>query len=387
MRSITRNDEKRYIIINLHLEEVFHNLFVFNTNFSIEDKTKRIGSDKYSKDQSSLLINDDKGIYQSSLSQSTILYLKESIPKVEDYRFFLMMNRIEKFGNNARVKNYDNKDFENEIHNNALREFMLLIKDIIKSNVVTISSIKSKVYKDIISYYNDPLFFDEKNRSKITLQQYVSDEHFSDVDERNKELWQKILQNRILQDDCREFYNKTSHSSPVKLKYYFNIKPLFNDPIFLCNAIYYLALTLKDTFDTNYSNKNRNKCLLAMSMNGMTICSLLAQLFEVDIIRIDHLGPYNELYLSSFERFVNPKIDYYIVSDVICMGREVSDAKAVLKMFGAKCKGIISFINIVPVGEKNNKTFSIINIDKNYNPYEYGINTDLNYDEQKEGVS
>lgn len=366
MRSITRDDE--FIIINLHLEEIFHNLFTYETDLSgeyvegsIHDRNE-IKHEYIDYDQNSSLVNDDKGIYQASLSQSTIAYLKNTIPKVKNYSFILLMDRIEK------------------ISHNAMLEFIKLIKEIIKNNSVTISGIEKEVYGILTSYYNDPNTFNTTEKSEIIIKKQSATNHTSLEKKCYKRIWNDILNNRVIKDDCREFYNGISHSSPVRLKYYFNIKPLFNDPFFLCNAIYELAIQLEGAFDIKFSKKNRNKCLLAMSMNGMTICSLLSQLFEVDIIRIDHLGPYNELYLSSFERFVDPQKDYYIVSDVICMGREVSDAKAVLKMFGAECKGVICFINIIPVGKKASNTYSIIDIDKDNNSiYEYGINTDLSY--------
>ena len=373
MRSITKDDDQHSIYINLHLEEVFHNLFTYKTNWSNESvensssvtdkETEQRACIKHKDvDQYSLFINDDKGIYQSSLSESTIKYLENTIPDVEDHSFYILMNRIEK------------------ISNNALREFVKLIKKITDKNILYLSGVESKVHGALERYYNDPYTFSDHEKSRIEIHKKTHVNHPSLEDIRYKEIWNKVLKARVMEDDCRELYNAISHSSSVMLKYYFNIKPLFNDPFFLCNAVYDLAMHLKGEFDIQFSKNNRNKCLLAMSMNGMTICSLLSQLFEVDIIRIDHLGPYNELYLSSFERFVDPRKDYYIVSDVICMGREVSDAKAVMKMFGVECKGVICFINIIPVGEKDSKTFSIIDIDKNTNrDYEYGINTDLSY--------
>ena len=267
-----------------------------------------------------------------------------------------------------------------KISNNALREFVNLLRKIVDKNTVNLSEVEGKVFGAIEKYYNDPFTFNDVEKGKIEIHKKTPANHLSLGGDYYKKIWNVVLKARVMKEDCRELYNAISHSSPVKLKYYFNIKPLFNDPVFLCNAVYDLAMQLEGEFDTKFSKNNRNKCLLAMSMNGMTICSLLSQLFEVDIIRIDHLGPYNELYLSSFERFVDPRKDYYIVSDVICMGREVSDAKAVMKMFGAECKGVICFINIIPVGEKNSNTYSIIDIDKNSNKdYGYGIYTDLSY--------
>ena len=351
MRSITRNDKKQIIFINLHLEEVFHNLFTYNTDLSSTNE----GNYQY-------FVNDDKGIYQRTLTQGTIKYLINQMPKVDHYTFALKMDYIEEFGENAVI------------------EFKKLIRKIVECNRLTIFGISNNIYSELEGYCNEN-FLSETEKRKITLHESMPNECLLEEEE-YKDTWERIFQERVCQEDCRELYNGISHSSSVKLKYYFNVKPLFTDPLFLCNSIYDLAIKLKDEINIQYSKNNRNICLLAMSMNGMTICSLLAQLFEVDIIRIDHLGPYNELYLSSFERFVNPKKDYYIVSDVICMGREVSDAKAVLKMFGANCKGVISLISITPVYKEDVKTYSVININKNNNDiYEYGINTDLNYND------
>ena len=102
MRSITKDYDNHSIYINLHLEEVFQNLFTYKTNWSnesVEDSSSIADKETEQKvciknkdvDQYSLFINDDKGIYQSSLSESTVKYLESTIPDVEDHSFYILL--------------------------------------------------------------------------------------------------------------------------------------------------------------------------------------------------------------------------------------------------------------------------------------------------------
>ena len=89
MRSITIDNEKKCIIINLHLEEVFHNLFTYRTNWSNESAVNSTGDAdketeqktyiKHNDDQNSLLINITliiKILYNHSNFGQYLKYLK-----------------------------------------------------------------------------------------------------------------------------------------------------------------------------------------------------------------------------------------------------------------------------------------------------------------------
>lgn len=129
--------------------------------------------------------------------------------------------------------------------------------------------------------------------------------------------------------------------------------------------------------DIKDPGKNKDKTFFLHTMNGAVIGSILSQLFCMDILLVDHLGPYNKLYMDDLGKTIDYKKKYLVVCDVVCMGTELSNAKTILDVFGVQYEGCITVVNIVTVGMRNSEITSIYEIDKDNNPVGYKISTDL----------
>ena len=343
MRSLIMDDNGLYI--KLHFEEVFNSFFINDSEY------RRAKTD-------CKIVNNSKGIYQGTLHQETINYLLETASDIKEHTVFLLF------------------DFIRDLEENAV----ILIADLVSwyiknNNTVVISGISEKYQDTLQSGMKTYLCNEEQLKCRIIS--FDDENERQEINRKAENTLHKIIESKI--KDCRILYNQISPSSPVRLKYYISIKRMLEDKKFFWMAIYELALILVNEKAAKMGSvtDNQNMMLLATTMNGVTIGSILSQLLEIEVIKIDHLGPSNELYPNSFQRAIDKKKQYLIVSDVICMGRETSDAKAVLKMNGANSVGVVSIVNIVPVGNKPKNVYCLYNVDKNHNEIHYQIDTDL----------
>ena len=337
MRSIIWDEEKKLLIINLHLEEVF-NAMLLNSDFELRPQ-------EYTPSK------NEEGIYIDKIKQSTYSSITLNFPSISEYTVCLY------WGN---LRENDKASYDN---------FVTLVNKIIENNNTV------DIWCDDKRCLNDIKNIQSKNYFRDNSKFHICTEEEKEKYERE---YERILDKKIQQKlmDCRRDYDDISASSPVRLKYYIDIKPMIEDINFFSNAMYKLALSMPevDRFDPR---QNKNIALVVTSLNGELIGSILAQLFGFDVVKIDHLGPRNELFINSLERYIDNKKQYYIVADVICMGREVNTAKSIINMYGAKCKGFITMVNIVPTGKKPEDVHCLVNIDKNNNYIGYKISVDL----------
>lgn len=326
MRSIVM-DEK-LLIINLHMEEVF-NPVLMNPKLDV-----------FFSGNDSMQIKE--GIYVDDIKQTTYDSILRGFPDINGYKVCL--------------------DWEH-IRNNVFDSLDVLVKLVnhitSKGNTVDFACSDQGCLQQIKNVYSKNYFV---NKDRI----HICDENeIKDYKEEYDRILNKIIRAKI--KECCEDYNRISESSPVKLKYYINIKPIIEDINLFCNMMYKLAISMREHIDTYCRDNNKSIALVVTSLNGETVGAILAQLFGFDVIKIDHLGPRNELFINSLERFIDREKEYYIISDVICMGREVKAAESIINMYGATCRGYITVVNVVPTGEKAKNVHCLVNIDKSNN--------------------
>lgn len=350
---LTKEDK---IYVNMHVEQVFNSLFLDSSVYALRNGN-----------EDNQLV-EQKGIYQRSLTQNTVKKLKDELINTKEKTIQIDMNFID------------------NIKNNVLIEFLKLLKecyqkkkviDLCNVNPTVWGAISAEKYDINIKEKYDP---DKKNFFVSIL---TGNEDVQDIEklrENVKEgalVFEERLQNEII--NCKENHDRKSLTSRVKLSIYLNIKEIIKDYSFFCYCVYKLAIKLIDEklFDKNNIDKNMDKDIFVHTMNSSLIGSIIAQLFCVDIILVDHLGPYNKLYIDDLSKTINKKKKYIVVSDVVCMGTELSNAQSILNVFGANYIGCISFVHVVPVQDADENIYSLYSITKDNNVIDYTITTEL----------
>jgi hypothetical protein len=120
--------------------------------------------------------------------------------------------------------------------------------------------------------------------------------------------------------------------------------------------------------------------LFCQTLSGAFIGSILSDLLGLDLFIIDHLGPINKLYNSVLFKKIDASANYIVVSDVLCLGTEVKNAKSIIEFSGAKYIGNVSFVRIESRKEKDVDFKDIeylFRINEKYNPVKYSISTAL----------
>lgn len=177
-------------------------------------------------------------------------------------------------------------------------------------------------------------------------------------------------------------------SVPVYLSKYINIKKMAeNNPRFFRLGIYYLGLQLmnQNVLEREYI-RNKEISLFFHTINGGFIATQLAQLFYIDMVYLDHLGPLENVHRKHFEKSILDSKNYIIVSDVICLGGEVGRAKTIIEYCGGRVCGEVCIVDIRTIEKKMiNNRISLYTVSKERNSIGYSIRTELCYECTKEG--
>lgn len=211
-----------------------------------------------------------------------------------------------------------------------------------------------------------------KNKKELTYEQMKS---------KPREIFKKKLEEAV--EDCTvELDEKCEvHSSvPVYLSRYIDVKEMVQNNAKLFRlGIYYLGLELinKQILSKEYIF-NRNTSLFFHTMNGALIATQLAELFGIDMVYLDHLGPLESVHRKHFEKSITDNKKYIIVSDVICLGGEVGRAKTIIEYCGGKVEGEVCIVDIsTAISNQKENRISLYTISKDFNPINYLIKTDL----------
>ncbi|MBQ8804691.1 MAG: hypothetical protein IJZ53_13770 [Tyzzerella sp.] len=183
--------------------------------------------------------------------------------------------------------------------------------------------------------------------------------------------------------ECTDELNNTNeqHTSvPVYLSKYIDIKKMAESNAgFFRLCIYYLALQMMDkNIIKQECNQNKDISLFFHTMNGGYIAAQLAQLFNVDMVYLDHLGPLGSVHRKHFEKSIADDKNYIIVSDVICLGGEVGRARTIIEYCGGRVGGETCVVDIKTVQNREvDNRASLYTVSKTNNKIDYKIKTDL----------
>lgn len=168
-----------------------------------------------------------------------------------------------------------------------------------------------------------------------------------------------------------------NYSSSVYLNKYIDVKKMISSSqSFFLYCLYKLSFKLKNHKDW-LENTTNKPILVCQNINSSYIASIISSFLNLDVLILDKLGPINNLYNNLNEKIISDK-NYLVVSDVVCLGTEVKIAKNLIEYSGGSYIGNISIVRIETFSEKNySDNEYIFKIDKNNNPIEIKILTDL----------
>lgn len=341
MRSIIKSDDKIYVL--MHMEAAFSTL---KLNYS-----EKVFSEQYDSDTSC------KGIYTRELNQTALLSIhKELLALSDGCSIFIDMMYIREIGENAT------DELIKMIHN---------ISKLDGNNTIVFFNVDEdlrSVFRKVNTRFDD-------NKSFVIIEKNRGDSDLINEEER-KTIRKKTRE--IIENACEET-NELSPSSRVKLTKYVNLKNIMPDTDSTSLLCYLLAIKLIENMYLDMSSPadNKNKRFLVHTINGAIFGGLLCRLFSISMNKVDHLGPKNHLFLDGDTIRIQKNINYITISDVICIGREISTAKTALKLLHANYYGSAAIVNIIPTRNDDGKIISVINITPDDNFISYKIITDL----------
>ena len=278
------------VIFDLHAEQVFLNI----------GKVSRI----------------KEGIFIKHLSNKPLDALKEHINEVTQTNIYL--------------------DFSNlkSVQNNLKNIFLSILKTILGNDknffIVNINETIKKQLK-LEEIFNElEIDYDKVNESDeiLTLNK---NEIIKNYEEFKKNLFESKLVELLIKNTPN--YNKIHSSSPIRLPKYINIKGLIHEKSFFYYCLYILGLNISKSF---FQKNSKKVIFFCQTLNGAFIGSFLSELFNVDIIFLDHIGPINKLYGPSLSNRIEPGRKYVVISDVVCLGTELQIAKNIINYRGGE---------------------------------------------------
>lgn len=176
-------------------------------------------------------------------------------------------------------------------------------------------------------------------------------------------------------------------SNGVILSKYINIKKLIenNNDFFKWSYMLCSNLIQNGLFKKYNKNEHRKPILLAHTLNGVCIATMVSKLMNLEMIYVDHLGPHNRItginFLENFQAYQN----YLLVVDFVCQGNEILRAQNIVEFIGGKYIGFISMIKLdiskistsQPKEEIIKEAVIKISPDEAVKKLEYTINTKL----------
>lgn len=185
---------------------------------------------------------------------------------------------------------------------------------------------------------------------------------------------------KMIIDATDECTNSQHTSVPVYLSQYINLKKMVESNSRLLRlSVYYLALKMIEKgVVSNNPLENNNLSLFFHTINGGYIATQLAELFHIDLVYLDHLGPIESVHRKHFEKSIRDNRNYIIVSDVICLGGEIGRARTIIEYCGGKVLGEISLVDIKTIqSERLTSRISLYTVSNKCNRIGYTIRTDL----------
>lgn len=199
------------------------------------------------------------------------------------------------------------------------------------------------------------------------------------LNQKQESLLNERIENMV--DVATEENHEKRHASvPVYLSKYINVKKMaVSDPEMARLSVYCLALKMIESgIVKDNPTENEDIRLFFHTINGGFIAVQLAELFHMDFVYLDHLGPIEDFHRKHFEKDIQDSWKYVIVSDVICLGGEVGRAGTIIEYNGGMVLGTVCLVDIETVdGESRYKRASLYTVTSEHNKVEYTIETKL----------
>lgn len=151
---------------------------------------------------------------------------------------------------------------------------------------------------------------------------------------------------KYIEGICQKQHGYTTQTG-VELDVYINIKKIIEDTRELFRWCYMLAYKLEHNHIYKRKYKTTRKVVLfCHTLNGASIASTLSQLLNLDIIFVDHLGPYNKLNTINFYKDIYSPKECIIIVDMICQGNEILRAKNIIEYLGGSVQGFAGIVKL-----------------------------------------
>lgn len=268
-----------------------------------------------------------------------------------------------------------------EISDNNLVGFISFIKKKFCSQNKTVYflNLSRKIYNNMNIEGKFKVFYESEELVSVKIGNEKNTLPYKKLIECQRKLFDEKLEKMII-DATDECTNSQHTSVPVYLSQYINLKKMVeSNSRFLRLSVYYLALRMIEKgIASNNSLENNNVSLFFHTINGGYIATQLAELFHVDLVYLDHLGPIESVHRKHFEKSICDNRNYIIVSDVICLGGEIGRARTIIEYCGGKVLGEICLVDIKTIqSERLSKRISLYTVSNKCNKIGYTIRTDL----------
>lgn len=342
------NDESNYYI-NIHAECALRT-YVKNFKEDDEEGTKNVSY-------------QEQGIYCKKANADIFHYIKQYT--YEDKNLCMDFNMIE------------------DVFVNNLITLISFVKKqfCMRNRNVYLLNLKKHIFNKMELKETIQIIQEDENTISVKMGSARDSERYSEIVNKPIKLFEDKLEKTIRKCTVPLSKDDEPHTSvPVYLSQYINIKEMVEkDSQTFRLGIYYLGLKLIQAkiLTREYVN-NRDINVFFHTINGGFIATQLAQLFSIDMVYLDHLGPVENVHRKHFEKSISDSKSYIVVSDVICLGGEVGRAKTIIEYCGGKISGEVCIVDIKTIErEQKSNRVSLYTVSKEHNCIGYSIKTDL----------
>ena len=132
----------------------------------------------------------------------------------------------------------------------------------------------------------------------------------------------------------------------TRLDVYIDVKKIINENVEILRWCYIIAYDLDAEFTSRGETMTERNMLFCHTLNGSYIAGVLSQLLGLNLIYVDHLGPYNKLNRADFYRNDSRAGKFIIVADMICQGNEFLRAKNIVEYLGGSVRGCAGILKL-----------------------------------------
>lgn len=156
----------------------------------------------------------------------------------------------------------------------------------------------------------------------------------------------------------------------VILSKYVDVKRIIEDNTMFFVWCYILCYNMVENskFRKLCQKDSTKPVLLAHTLNGACIATMISKMMNLKMVYIDHLGPHNRITGINFPEKFEPYQNYLLVVDFVCQGNEVLRAQNIVEFIGGKYIGFIGMMKLDISQISNNETDIIKEVVVNIKP-------------------